>query len=274
MAAYGLVMESAKSLQIIGAGSLCEALVRGWMKSDYLRPEEITIVHRSPERALRLQREWPSLHTVTSVQRELFAIIAVRPEEVREVCRALSDKRVGSVVSLAAGISVRQLEDWLSPGTAVARAMPNLPVSVGEGQTALSFNVCCTPEDVSRVRLLFGAVGVAVDIDESSFDAFTSVCGCGPGYIFEVAAALIAASEEQGMPHEASVRLVLSLIAGTGKLLTASGSSLSDLQEAILLPGGMTVEGVSVLRRSGLAKIVSDAVKAASARGQQLRSNG
>jgi pyrroline-5-carboxylate reductase len=258
-------------LLVVGGGRMGSALVHGLLAADW-NPADITVVEPSADRRSELATELPGVDAraqSTGAGAEA-AVIAVKPAVGEEACRALSGLGIGRVLSIMAGVPLARLESWLPPGTAVVRAMPNTPATVGAGISAIAAGSRATEPDLAWAEGLLGAVGAVVRLPETSLDAVTGLSGSGPAYLFLVVEALIDAGMAVGLSEEVSRQLVTDTLLGSARLLVESGESPARLREAVTSPGGTTEAGLRVLEDRGIRVAITAAVAAATERSRQL----
>jgi pyrroline-5-carboxylate reductase len=113
-------------------------------------------------------------------------------------------------------------------------------------------------------------VGTVVRVDEVRLDAVTGLSGSGPAYVFLVAEALIAAGVEAGLPVEVSEALTVQTLLGAATLLAGSSEGPEALRAAVTSPNGTTAAGLAVLDEHGVREAFGAAVRAATARSEEL----
>jgi pyrroline-5-carboxylate reductase len=184
---------------------------------------------------------------------------------------ALARKRT-VVLSVAAGRRIDGLEAHVPPGTAVVRAMPNTPASVGRGITVAVGNRHLTQAQREICDSLLRAVGeVAWISDEGLMDAVTAVSGSGPAYVFYLAECMAQAGIDAGLPAELAQKLATWTVAGAGELLHRSDLGADVLRQNVTSPNGTTFAALQVLMgEDGLAKLMREAVAAAARRSREL----
>ena len=102
-------------------------------------------------------------------------------------------------------------------------------------------------------------------------DAVTAVSGSGPAYVFLLAEALAAAAERQGLPADIARQLARKTVEGAGALLGATTTDPAELRRSVTSPGGTTEAALRILMSdTGLTRLLTDAVAAATARGREL----
>lgn len=270
---------SGRRLEVIGGGKMGEALTAGLIASGWATEYQLRVVERLPERAAELARRFPGMEVTDAPTGDAEGhVIAVKPGDVPTVCAMLptdvpdapAGTRQRPVLSIAAGVTIGQLEQALPKGTPVVRAMPNTPALVGAGAAAIAPGNEAGEADLAWAEEILGAVGTVVRVTESLLDAVTGLSGSGPAYIFLVVEALIEAGVLVGLPRQASVDLVIQTVAGAGKLLAESDAGAEALRAAVTSPGGTTAAGLRALEQAGVRAAFLEAVVAATERSRQL----
>ena len=215
-----------------------------------------------------------------------------RERAVEGVVETLADAAAGAdsssveqvVVSVAAGVPTAFYEAKLPAGAPVVRVMPNTPMLVGAGITALSRGRYANEAQLAEVAEIFSAVGAVLTVPEKQMDAVTAVSGSGPAYFFLMVEAVVDAGVAAGLPRPVATELAAQTMAGAAAMLldrmTESGSgsvvgpldtSAAQLRASVTSPGGTTAAGLRELERGGLRSAVASAVEAAKTRSEQLR---
>jgi pyrroline-5-carboxylate reductase len=201
-------------------------------------------------------------------------MIAVKPQSVEMVmptiARLVAPRTV--VVSIMAGVRLAGLERRLPPGTAVVRAMPNLPAAIGRGITVAVPNAAMALPSRNIVNEFLEAIGAVEWLeDESVLDAVTAVSGSGPAYVFLLTETLAQAGVAAGLSAELAARLARATVAGAGQLLEALPAPPATLRENVTSPGGTTAAALDILMgQNGLAVLMERAVGAAMRRSREL----
>lgn len=206
-------------------------------------------------------------------------ILAVKPQQMREVIREIESRKlkVGSraqelIVSIAAGVPLKYLEKQL-PGYPIIRAMPNNPVLVGEGATALAAGRKVSRPQLKTALEIFSKVGEAIIVPEKWLDAVTGLSGSGPAFVYDTIAALAEGGRRSGLPRKLAEELACQTAIGAIKTFIETGKSHHELKAMVASPGGTTVEGLAVLEKGGFFDLLRDAVMAAAKRSKKISSN-
>ena len=257
-------------LVIVGGGKMGEALVRGVLRAKWARPRDVTVVEALPDRRDELVEAHPGLSVAAIVPRGADGVVlAVKPADVEEACRAIVPARPKRVLSIAAGVTLARLDEWLG-GTPAVRAMPNTAALVGAGAAAIAPGPTAGPEDLAWAEAVLGSVGLVVRVTEKSLDAVTGLSGSGPAYVFLVAEALVDAGVLVGLDRATSAALTRQTLIGAGRLLDESGDLPEALRAAVTSPGGTTAAALRVLEQRAVRAAFLDAVVAATERSVEL----
>jgi pyrroline-5-carboxylate reductase len=172
------------------------------------------------------------------------------------------------VISLAAGVRFRNRE--AISHAHLMRAMTNTPTAILRGATAIARGARTTPNDLSRARSIFDAVGVIVEVNENQIDAVTALAGSGPAFVYTVIEALAQGGEKCGLPAEAAMTLAAQTVCGAAQLALESKRSPEELRKMVVTPGGTTAAGLAEMEKLETTKGLIAAVEAATKRGREM----
>lgn len=258
---------------MIGGGQIGEALIVGLLESRWARGDVI-VVGRTQARVKAIGQRLgiqATTDTTEAVRASDLIVLAVKPHDVSSILTSLGTSELGAhhdrvLVSLAAGVSTAQMEARLPPAVPVVRAMPNTPMLVGQGITAIAPGRNVSEEQVGLVSRVLRTVGEVVTVEESQMDAVTAVSGSGPAYFFVIAEAMVGAAVELGLPRTVALQSVVQTMRGSAALLHKSGRPASELRAAVTSPAGTTEAALRELERSGLRSTFHEALFAAERR--------
>jgi len=276
-------------IAIIGGGNIGEALLSGLLRSGR-QVNDIAVAERVPSRMRYLSETYPVLVTnvADAVKSADFVIVAVKPSDVDsvtdEIAAAVARDKADSVehvfVTVVAGVSTAYFEAKLPAGAPVVRVMPNAPMVVGAGVSAIAKGRFATQEELNEVSAVFDSVGGVLTVPESQLDAVTAVSGSGPAYFFLMVEALVDAGVAAGLSRPVATDLVVQTMAGSAAMLlerVEEGGVAADvdttparLRATVTSPAGTTAAGLAELERGGLRAAVIAAVAAAKSRAGQL----
>jgi pyrroline-5-carboxylate reductase len=268
-------------LLVVGGGKMGEALVSGLLEAGWAKPSQVAVAEVSPERRAELTAPGglaSRFDGLEIVDGELppadGVVLAVKPGDVEGVCRNLGSTGAKRVLSIAAGVTLSDLQSWCPGSCAVVRAMPNMPAVVSAAATAIVGGSRSDREDVDWAADIMSSVGLVVEVPERLLDAVTGLSGSGPAYIALVAEAMIEAGVLLGLPRSVAGELVVQTLLGTARMLAEPGQTPAALRAAVTSPAGTTASGLRELEAGGVRSAFIEAVTAASHRSRQLGSRG
>ena len=156
----------------------------------------------------------------------------------------------------------------------VIRIMPNLPAFVGKATNGLVAGAGVTDDQRTHATAMMERTGTVVEVaDEDQLDRVTAVAGSGPGYVFELARAYVAAAEGLGFDRDQARALVLGTLEGTiAMAIEEDGQSLEDLRNSVTSKGGTTAAGLDALNGDGtMSRKFEATLEAAYKRAVELR---
>ena len=263
-----------KEIFVIGAGAMAEAFIRGMTERKVLNPEKIHVVNRSRAERTELLSALYGVTIETSFEPAAetdLVVVAVKPADVATALAAVQPFLHGQpVLSVAAGVTLNYLSEQISGCSPVVRTMPNIPVAVLAGSTAVSFSDGLSEEQRQGIVFLLGQLGEVVEIPEEMMDAATALSGSGPGFVSYFLEAMENAAVSLGFSPEMARKLLLQTVVGTAKTLGEWGLSPAELRQRVTSPGGTTHAGVSVMNEKDLGSTVLEALRAAAARSAEM----
>jgi pyrroline-5-carboxylate reductase len=250
-------------------------MAAGFVSTGLVAPKDVMISDRNRQVLSELGGQLGVMTTEDNRQAAEVAeivICAVKPKQVKDVLEEIAPVMTPErlLISVAAGISTAFLEASLPPGIPVIRAMPNLPVLVGAGMTALVLGACAGDQDREDAQLLFNAVGRTVTLPEANIDAATGVSGSSPAFLAIILEALADSGVLLGLPRPVALELASQAMLGTAKLIQDTGLHPAVLKDRVSSPAGTTIAGVQVLEENGIRGIMIGAVEAAAKRAAEL----
>ena len=261
---------------IIGGGAMAEAIVKGLRETGRLEDASWLTVSDPSETRREALTEKYGVRTVAdnkeAVAGAKWVLLAIKPQVASDALRVLAGALAPSTVvaSIMAGWSVAQLQQLL-PNRPIVRIMPNTPLAVGAGMTALVIGDEVPAQIGAQIEAVFAASGETVKVPESWMDAITGLSGSGPGFLFVVLDAMSDAGVAAGLPRNIAVRLAAQTMLGAGKMVVESGSHPAVLRDQVTSPGGTTIAGVLAMEAAGVRAAIHQAVAAATERSRQLR---
>ncbi len=262
------------NILFIGGGNMAAAIIGGLVGQG--RPAStLQAVDVLPEARARLERQFgirTSADAAAAAAGADCIVLAVKPQQMREVAAALAPALKGQlVISIAAGIRGSDLARWLGGHAAIVRAMPNTPALVAAGITGLHALPGVSARQRGDAESVLAAVGGTFWVDEeSALDAVTAVSGSGPAYVFYFIEALEQAGLELGLPAEIARQSALETFAGAVKLAGTGDADPATLRARVTSKGGTTERAIGALDAAGVRAAFVRAVRAAAERSAEM----
>lgn len=263
-----------RKLGIVGAGRMGEALLAAVIRADAMPPG--AIIASDPDGSRRKVVESLGVRAIESSARVVeeadIVVLAVKPQVIAQVLESLAPS-VGPdhlIISIAAGVPTARIESKLPDGTRVVRVMPNTPMQIGRGATALARGTNATAEDLEAAKALFDTSGLAIELTENQLDAVTAVSGTGPAYAFFLAECMIEAGAADGLEPPLARMLAAATLEGAGALLAASAEDPAELRRRVTSPGGTTEAAFERLDEGRVREHFIAAIRRAAERSREL----
>ncbi len=262
------------NILFIGGGNMAAAIIGGLVAKGRA-PSSLHAVDVLPEARAHLQQQFGiriSADGKAAAASADCVVLAVKPQQMREVATALAPALKGQlVISIAAGIRSGDLARWLGPAAQVVRAMPNTPALVAAGITGLYAMPGVSSTQRRDAENILAAVGSTFWVDkEIQLDAVTAVSGSGPAYVFYFIEALEQAGRELGLSPEIARQSALATFAGAVKLATTDTTDPATLRARVTSKGGTTERAVAALDEAEVKAAFIRAVRAAAERAAEM----
>ncbi|MFQ5761339.1 MAG: pyrroline-5-carboxylate reductase [Acidiferrobacterales bacterium] len=260
----------------IGAGNMGRSLAGGLLKSGWDR-QKLALADPSPEQRQvvgNLLGLTVGADNYEVANRADVLVLATKPQQMRAVCEGLApavQRQKPLIVSIAAGVRINNIEDWLGGNLPIVRVMPNTPALVNSGASGLFANPRVSERQRDLAESILRTVGVTIWLSsEDQLDAVTGVSGSGPAYFFLAMEALEQAAVEQGLDAATARLLAVETAFGAAKMALEGGTDPAELRRNVTSPGGTTERAIAEFQDGGLERLFKQAVAAATARSREL----
>lgn len=250
-------------LGFIGAGNMASAILSGILNSHLFPPEYIYVSNRHQEKLeIHGRRGVFTTTDNTAVAKAAdLVILGIKPQMFAEVLPQIASALFGKcVVSISPGYSVAYLRTLL-PGCFVLRAMPNTPLLVGKGVTAVAESDDVPAEFFRAAVDIFSAAGEVTVVPEAQLDAVIAVSGSSPAYFFRMADAMVKEAQALGMDPEDALHMAALTMEGAAKMLLESGGTAGELTRQVCSPGGTTLAALTAFDEYRFEEMISQAME-------------
>jgi pyrroline-5-carboxylate reductase len=268
-------MEKTPRIGFLGGGKMAQAMAKGFIDAGLTRGDQlIASCHPDDKMSLEAFKNLggKSISENCPVVKDCDVIfISVKPNVVSTVLNEIQGISAGKLfVSIAMGITIKQIEEILPKEARVIRVMPNTPMLVGCGASVIARGTNATNEDVKLVKKLFESVGICEEVAEYLIDPVTALSGSGPAYVFVFIEALADGAVKMGLPRDLAYKLAAQTVMGSGKMVIETGRHPASLKDDVTSPGGSTASGLHELEKSGFRNAAINAVESATKRCKEI----
>lgn len=259
----------------IGAGNMGGSLAKGARNT--LPAEAVVLSDQDMARAEALAKELScSFDTGENVAKNSdYIFLGVKPHIMPILLDSLKDSLASRetpavLVSMAAGLTVAQLEEMSSADYPIIRIMPNTPVSLGAGVILYAHNKAVSPEQLEKFVSIMSGSGKIYPLAESLMDAGSSVSGCGPAFAYLFIDGLADGGVAMGLSRSDALNFAAQTVLGAAMMVLETGKHPDQLKNEVCSPGGSTIQGVRTLEKLGLRSACMEAVIAATEKNKAL----
>ena len=263
------------TIGFIGAGNMGGAIISGLLAGGKRASKDIIVADSRTEALAVLDEKYPGIRTTQNNAEAASSgilVLAVKPQVYQSVIHAIREDVSPEtiIVTIAAGLTLAAVTDWFGGSRKIVRTMPNTPALVSEGMTAISPGPGMKDEEIQAVRNIFDAVGRTVVLPESHMDAYTSLAGSSPAFVFMFLESLADGAVREGIPRKMAYEIAAQALLGSAKLMLETGRHPGELKDMVCSPGGTTIEAVATLEASGFRSALIEAVSDCTARAKEL----
>lgn len=263
-----------KTIGFLGVGNMGSAILKGIAGSS-LRDETTLFAYNPTEAKVDALaaygvKKCTSEAEVAKASQYLF--LAIKPQKFEEVLPRIADAVTEKTVliSIAAGIGADYIRKLTKPFAKVVLAMPNTPLLLGVGATALAKDDSVTEEEFDVVRQIFDSCGMTAVVAPEQMKEIIAINGSSPAFIYLFAKGFLDYAAKAGLPEESAKELFVQSLIGSAKMITESGSTIDELIRQVSSPGGTTLAGLDRFYAGKLTEVVEDACEHCTKRAYEL----
>lgn len=265
-----------KKIGFVGAGSMAEAMINGFLQSGITKPENIYITNRSNEERLNELKEMYGVRPCRD-KSEFFTqtdivVLAFKPKDAAESIDSIrSYMKDQLVISVLAGLTIETIQHYFGRKLAVIRVMPNTSAAIRKSATGFSVSAEASQDDITAATALLETIGDATLVEEQHLDAVTAIAGSGPAYLYRYIEAMEKAAQTVGLEEETAKKLILQTMAGATDMLRQSGKQPAQLRREITSPGGTTEAGLRALTEARFEEAIIHCIEETAKRSAEIK---
>lgn len=258
----------------IGIGNMACAIINGMLNSKIYNPCDIFVfdLDENKRSAMKLKGINICTTSLEVANKSEYIILAIKPQNYNVVLEEIKDSIDNDhvMVSIAAGISIDFIKSYFNATCSVVRVMPNTPLLLGQGATAIC-GCDNIPEDKLKIVYdIFSASGMVEFLTEDKMNAVISINGSSPAYIYLFVKSMLDYAETQGIDYQIAMNLICKTLQGSADMIIKSGKTLDELIKMVSSPGGTTLEALKVLEENKFHDLIIKAMKSCTLRAEEL----
>ena len=263
-------------IAILGVGKMGKSIAKGLLSKHVVTPTNLILTKPHPKDLQEFKR---LAVRVTSNNQEAVRIadviiLAVKPQTMEQLLYEIGPMITKDqlIISVAAGVTIENVEEKIGHDKAIVRVMPNLCAQIGESASAWVTNRNVTKRQKLVIKTILKTMGIEVYLqNQNLLDAVTAISGSGPAYFFLISQLLKKAALNMGLSAEISEKLIRQTFFGSAELLKGTSMSMENLITAVASKGGATEAALAQFYKNGFSELFLDGVYAAQKRTTQLK---
>lgn len=250
----------------IGCGHMASAIIKGVLNSNFLTPENICASEINEEFASKKKAElgievFTDNKMVANKSDVIF--LATKPSYIKDVLNEIKENLTQDklIVSIAAGVSTKTIENEIGIEIPVIRVMPNAPAMILEGMSGISKGKFANDEHIKFVKEFLSNIGKCIVVDEDKIDIVTAISGSGPAFFYKTINEIARAGEKLGLEYEKALLLSIQTAIGSAKLMLGNELTPEELIANIATNGGCTQVGVDFMESANSKELFFETIK-------------
>lgn len=254
-----------KKIGFVGCGNMGSSMVGGLIKSGFTKADNIIISTKTEASAKNLEEQFGVITTLDSkvvVKEAEVIVLAVKPFMYKQIIEEIKSELTNDklIITIAAGITIGNVEEWIGGSAKVIRTMPNTPALVGQAMSAVCPNKNISESELGYCLKIFESFGECVQLEEKDFHGFTALCGSSPAYVFMFIEAMADAAVKLGIPRAKAYKMAAQSVLGSAKMVLQTGKHPGELKDMVCSPSGTTIDAVVELEKLGFRNSVIQAI--------------
>ncbi|MEG0284784.1 MAG: pyrroline-5-carboxylate reductase [Vagococcus sp.] len=250
---------------IFGAGHMGSAMIKGWIRSGEIAPPDILVQGGRRGTAQELQQElhFTLTNNVADFKSVDIIFLAVGTPLIMPILKDLHQELgdlIIPIVSVSAGVSVKEMQTITGETYPIAQAIPNTPSQINEGITGIVYPNQLDETHRHVMVAAFEILGDLVEITEDKIAIFGTLAGCGPAFVDVFMESLADGAVLNGMDRDMAYQVAAKMVSSSANLLLQTGKHPGELKDGVTSPGGTTIKGITALEKEGFRYATINAI--------------
>ncbi len=258
----------------LGAGNMGTAIIKGILQSEMSPTTQLYVFDPDTEKTEALRSLGVTIceSEAALAQACTFLFLAIKPQMFETALPRIAEnvREDTVIVSIAAGMTIPYIQKMTLPDAKVILVMPNTPLLLGYGATALAPDPAVSAEDFRVVQQIFDACGVTKVLDPSQMKEIIAINSSSPAFLYLYAKGFLDYAEKVGIDADTAKTLFAQTMIGAAKMITDSGNDIDTLIKQVSSPGGTTLAGLDALYAGNLTQTVENACENCTKRAYEL----
>ncbi len=260
-------------IAFIGAGNMASAIVGGILTSGLVPAENIVLFDKNTEQYNKFDKNCIHAQSINeAVSLSNYVFISVKPQVSRDVLleiKATNNYEDKTFISICAGITISSIESYLV-NAKIIRAMPNTPLLIGHGVTALCRNNRVLDQSFDFISQVFSSSGFVTTINEEDMNNVTAITGSSPAYAYLFIKSIYESAKRLGFNYDDTIEMICKTVIGASQMILNSSSTIDELIQMVKSPNGTTEKALNVLNDNNFETIIHNAMDACAKRADEL----
>ncbi len=253
------------NIAILGSGNIGLSLAKGLVKAQYVQAAQICLTRRNTDHLAAYAAEGFQVTTDNAAAIALADIIvlAVLPQQLDQLLSQISavvNPQKHLFISVASGVTCKDIRLKLADDVQVIRAMPNTAIAIGQSMTCVATDNG-SEANVKEVTRMFETVGAVVKINEDLMTAATALCACGIAFFLRGIRAASQGGVEIGFHADEALKMAVQTAKGAADLLLQMQSHPEQEIDKVTSPKGCTIAGLNEMEHNGFSSSLIKGIK-------------
>ena len=261
-----------KNILFIGTGNMASAIAGGIISANVVSADSIYLFDKNTEQYNKFDSSCNKVNKISEVLHKIdYVFLSVKPQNIKDVLSELKSLDYSNKVfiSICAGITIESIEKML-PNAKIVRTMPNTPLMIGQGVTAICKNDGVDEKDFEFVKSIFSSSGYVTEIEEKDINSLTAITSSSPAYIFLFAKAMLEGARTLGFEYDDTLKMICNTLIGSANLILNSDKNIDQLISMVKSPNGTTEKALNVFDENNFLDIICQAMVACTKRAEEL----